>query len=60
MQERANVLTRRITLEARAQEEADEIRIRGGLAPEPEPKAPRPQERSSRHPALGGPAAASD
>jgi len=52
------VLTRRITLEARAQEEADEIRIRGGIEPEPEPEAPRPHER--RHPALGGPAAASD
>jgi uncharacterized protein DUF4407 len=60
MQERANVLTRRITLEARAQEEADELRIRGGVAPEPEPEAPRSQERSGRHPALGGPAAASD
>jgi uncharacterized protein DUF4407 len=30
LEERARVLTRRITLEARAEEEADELRVRGG------------------------------
>jgi hypothetical protein len=35
LEERADVLTRRITLEARAQEEADELRILGDLAPRP-------------------------
>jgi hypothetical protein len=33
LQERASVLTRRITLEARAEEQADERRIRGEIAP---------------------------
>ena len=32
LQERANVLTRRITLEARAQEDADELRVRGAIS----------------------------
>ena len=35
LQERAAVLTRRITLEARAEEEADELRIRGEVKREP-------------------------
>jgi hypothetical protein len=44
LQQRANVLTRRVTLEARAQEDADELRIRGEVTPrqEAEPEAPRP------------------
>src|SRR5262249_61814314 len=36
LQERSTVLTRRITLEARAQEDADELRIRGEISREPE------------------------
>src|SRR6187401_1665144 len=32
LQERANVLTRRITLESRAQQDADELRIRGEIS----------------------------
>src|SRR5215471_17731457 len=56
LQERANVLTRRITLEARAQEDADELRIRGEVSREPESDELRLNER--RRPALGGPAAA--
>jgi hypothetical protein len=58
--ERATVLTRRITLEARAQEEADEHRIRGQTSHEPEPESNelRPNERPSRHPSLGPPATA--
>src|SRR5262245_3009027 len=36
LQERANVLTNRITLESQAQQEADELRIRGELSPEPD------------------------
>ena len=61
MQERATVLTRRITLEARAQEDADEVRIRGELSREPEPESTelRPHERPSRRPQLGSPATAS-
>ena len=39
LQERATVLTRRITLEARAQEDADELRIRGEISREPEPES---------------------
>jgi len=42
LQERATVLTRRITLKARAEEEADELRIRGEVTGEPEPEKPRP------------------
>jgi hypothetical protein len=41
MQERAAVLTRRISLEARAEEDADELRIRGEIRREP-PEEPRP------------------
>ncbi len=58
LQERANVLTRRITLEARAEEDADELRIRGRVTQEPESQEPRPGERSGLRPRLGGPAAA--
>ncbi len=58
MQERAVVLTRRISLEARAQEDADERRIRGEVLREPEPGDAelRPHERPVRRPLLGGPA----
>jgi uncharacterized protein DUF4407 len=51
LEQRAAVLTRRITLQARAQEDADELRIRGKVTPreEPEPEVPK----SSRD---GGPA----
>ena len=34
LQERATVLTKRITLESRAQQDADELRIRGEISPE--------------------------
>jgi Domain of unknown function (DUF4407) len=56
LEERARVLTRRITLEARAQEEADELRIRGEATPAAE--APRPDGRRERRSPLGGPATA--
>ena len=56
LEERAAVLTRRITLEARAQEDEDELRIRGEISRQQEADAPDPP--SSRRPALGGPAAA--
>jgi uncharacterized protein YlxW (UPF0749 family) len=60
LQERATVLTHRITLEARAQQDADEVRIRSQLAREPqlENDRPKPNERPSRRPPLGGPATA--
>jgi uncharacterized protein DUF4407 len=60
LQERASVLTRRITLEARAQEEADELRIRGEISrPSRDESDDLGQsERSSRRPAFGGPATA--
>ncbi len=60
LQEHADVLTRRITLEARAQEDADELRIRGETSREPRLSGdgPRPAERPSRRPPLGGAAAA--
>ena len=48
LQERADVLTRRITLEARAQEEADELRIRGEVTPRQEPEPERPDHRLGR------------
>jgi hypothetical protein len=44
LQERATVLTHRITLEARAEEEADELRIRGD-AGRKQPDGPRPTGR---------------
>jgi hypothetical protein len=56
LQERATVLTRRITLEARAQEDADELRIRGEISREGDEL--RPDERPTRRPSLGGPATA--
>ena len=60
LQERANVLTRRITLEARAQEDADELRIRGEIsrASGGESDESGPSERARRRPAFGAPAAA--
>jgi hypothetical protein len=60
LQERATVLTRRITLEARAQEDADELRIRGEISPEPELESDelRLNELPSGRPSLGGPATA--
>ena len=56
--ERAAVLTHRITLEARAEEDADELRIRGELTREKPAEEPRAPERASRPSTLGGPAAA--
>jgi hypothetical protein len=60
LQERATVLTRRIKLESRAQQEADELRIRGEVPREPGLESDElwPNERPSRRPALGGPATA--
>ena len=60
LQERATVLTRRITLESQAQQDADERRILGDVSREPELKSDelRPNERPSRRPSLGRPAAA--
>ena len=55
LEERARVLTRRITLEARAEEDADELRLRGEITREPEREA---ADRSTRRSALGGPATA--
>ena len=60
LQQRAVVLTRRITLQSQAEQEADEHRIRGA-SPGASEIAPdgRPQnERSSRPSLLGGPATA--
>jgi hypothetical protein len=59
LEERAAVLTHRIGLEARAEEDADELRIRGEITPR-EPEAPEPAALppSRRRPLLGGPAAA--
>ena len=55
LQQRANVLTRRITLESEAQQEADELRLRGELSGEPELESDlRPGGRAL----LGGPAPA--
>jgi hypothetical protein len=58
LHERANVLTRRITLEARAQEDADELRIRGEISREPEFESNELglSQRPSQRPSLGGPA----
>jgi hypothetical protein len=60
LQERANVLTRRITLESRAQQDADELRIRGEISRDPEFESDelRLNERPSRRPSVGGPATA--
>jgi len=59
LQERATVLTRRITLEARAQEDVDELRVRGEVSRERELASElEPNELPSGRPSLGGPAAA--
>jgi hypothetical protein len=60
LEERAAVLTRRITLEARAEEDADELRIRGEITPREQPAEPEPKaaQRSRPRSPLGGPAAA--
>jgi hypothetical protein len=58
LQERAAVLTRRITLEARAEEDADELRIRGEVTREPHAEEPRPVERFGRRSRPARPAAA--
>lgn len=54
MQQRANVLMRRITLEAEAEEDADELRLRGKVTRE----EPRPAGRPGRRPHRGGAAPA--
>jgi Domain of unknown function (DUF4407) len=56
LQERAAVLTRRITLEARAEEDDDELRIRGRVTREPVTEEPGQAERSIRRSPLGRPA----
>jgi hypothetical protein len=60
LQERANVLTRRITLQSQAQQDADELRIRGEISREHEPERDELglNELPSRRPSLGGPAPA--
>jgi hypothetical protein len=60
LQERATVLTRRISLEARAQEDADKLRIRGGISHEPQLESDELglTDRTTRRPSLGGPATA--
>ena len=58
LQERAAVLTRRITLEARAEEDADELRIRVAIERESPTEEPRPVDRPARQSRLGGPATA--
>jgi hypothetical protein len=59
LEERARVLTRRITLEARAEEDADELRIRGEITPREETEAPEQKAlpRAGRRSPLAGPAA---
>jgi hypothetical protein len=60
LQERANVLTRRITLQSQALQDVDELRIRGEISREPEPESDQLalDEHLSRRPPLGGPAPA--
>ena len=60
LQERATVLTRRITLQSQALQDADELRIRGESSDDPEPEADELglDQRLSRRASLGGPAAA--
>jgi len=53
LQERAAVLTHRITLEARAAEDEDALRFRGEVRPKPEEEQPQPVDRSSSRPSLG-------
>jgi hypothetical protein len=57
LEERARVLTRRITLEARAEEDADELRLRGEVSRPPDAPAPPPKA-AARRSGLGKPAAA--
>ena len=60
LQQRATVLTRRITLEAQAQQDADERRILSDVSREPglESDKLRLSDRPSPRPQLGGPATA--
>ncbi|HUI36036.1 MAG TPA: DUF4407 domain-containing protein [Gaiellaceae bacterium] len=60
LQERANVLTRRFTLQSQALQDADELRIRGEISREHEPERDELglNELPSRRPSLGGPAPA--
>ncbi len=60
LQQRSNVLTHRITLEAQAVQDADELRLRGEIsrAPELESDELRLNDRPHERPALGGPATA--
>jgi uncharacterized protein DUF4407 len=60
LQERANVLTRRITLQSQALQDADELRIRGEISRQHEPERDELglNELPSRRPSLGGPAPA--
>jgi len=60
LQERANVLTRRITLQSQALQDADELRIRGEISREAEPETDQLglDEHLARRPPLGGPAPA--
>ena len=60
LQERATVLTRRIKLESRAQQDADELRILGEASREPDLGSDELglNDRQTRRPPLGGPAAA--
>ncbi len=60
LQQRSNVLTHRITLEAQAVQDADERRLRGEIsrAPEFESDELRLNDRPHERPALGGPAPA--
>src|SRR5262249_38645978 len=57
LQERATVTTRRISLEARAEERADALRYGGDVRPEAhaEPAQREAPDRSRTRPALGGP-----
>jgi uncharacterized protein DUF4407 len=56
LQKRADVLTHRITLEAQAQHDADELRIRGEISREPEVETDELglNGRPGRRPSLGG------
>jgi hypothetical protein len=56
LEQRAAVLTHRITLEARAAEEADELRIRGEILPKPEPGEPRAPAKRARRTRIPRPA----
>ena len=60
LQERATVLTHRITLESRAQQDADELRLRGEISRDAQFDGDELglDERPGSRPSLGGPAAA--